>query len=140
MICFYRCETWRAFQGVRPRRFRPVTLLQVDCSLEDVDALRPHLLRLLAPSDTVMDLNIGAALWLATRAEGRVLVAGPGGSCATEGIADRLPGGARSSSDDSGSGGGSSRSTGSGSAVLPLYRSAARLVLLGHGADELCGG
>lgn len=53
---------------------------------------------LLCPADTVMDLNIGAALWLAAQAEGEMY--GEGG----------------------------------------LYRSRARVVLLGHGADELCGG
>ena len=45
-----------------------------------------------------MDLNIGAALWLAAQAEGELY--GEGG----------------------------------------FYRSRARVVLLGHGADELCGG
>ena len=45
-----------------------------------------------------MDLNIGAALWLAAKAEGELY--------------------------------------GEGS----RYRSKARVVLLGHGADELCGG
>ena len=53
---------------------------------------------LLCPADTVMDLNIGAALWLAAQAEGE------------------LHGG------------------------VGQYRSRARVVLLGHGADELCGG
>ena len=53
---------------------------------------------LLCPADTVMDLNIGAALWLAAQAEGELH--GGGGWC----------------------------------------RSGARVVLLGHGADELCGG
>ena len=53
---------------------------------------------LLCPADTVMDLNIGAALWLAAQAEGELY--GEGG----------------------------------------FYRSRARVVLLGHGADELCGG
>ncbi|KAL4436929.1 hypothetical protein ABPG75_004068 [Micractinium tetrahymenae] len=68
-------------------------LVQVDCTLADVDAARPRLLRLLAPSDTVMDLNIGAALWLAAQPW-----------------------------------------------APARCRSAARVVLLGHGADELFGG
>ena len=45
-----------------------------------------------------MDLNIGAALWLAAQAEGELYGEGR------------------------------------------RYRSKARVVLLGHGADELCGG
>jgi asparagine synthetase B (glutamine-hydrolysing) len=53
---------------------------------------------LLCPADTVMDLNIGAALWLAAQAEGEL-----------HGSGER-------------------------------FRSAARVAMLGHGADELCGG
>ncbi len=37
-----------------------------------------HASGLLHPADTVMDLNIGAALWLAARAEGRVRLVGAG--------------------------------------------------------------
>lgn len=48
-------------------------LIGADRSLADVEAARSRLLRLLAPSDTVMDLNIGAALWLAAEGEGVVL-------------------------------------------------------------------
>ena len=38
---------------------------------------------LLRPSESVMDLNIGAALWLAAQAEGRVLVHNARHTCAT---------------------------------------------------------
>jgi asparagine synthetase B (glutamine-hydrolysing) len=81
-------------------------LVAVDGSLAAVDAARPALLRLLAPAATVMDLNIGAALWLATGADGHILDAA-GGAAATQ---------------------------------RPRYRSAARVALLGHGADELFAG
>ena len=50
---------------------------QVDASLSDVDAAAPHLLDLLAPAGTVMDLNIGAALWLAARGVGTLSSKGP---------------------------------------------------------------
>lgn len=55
-------------------------------------------MQLLHPAHTVMDLNIGTALWLAARGVGRM--AGATDACC----------------------------------------SAAKVVLLGHGADELCGG
>ena len=56
-----------------------VALWQVDATLEDVDRHRARLLRLLHPAHTVMDLNIGAALWLAAQGIGRVRLkpAGP---------------------------------------------------------------
>jgi asparagine synthetase B (glutamine-hydrolysing) len=81
-------------------------LIAVDGSLAAVDAARPALLRLLAPAATVMDLNIGAALWLAAGADGYILDAAGGDSAAQR----------------------------------PRYRSAARVALLGHGADELFAG
>lgn len=45
-------------------------LIRVQASLADVDEATPRLLRLLRPAGTVMDLNIGAALWLAARGRG----------------------------------------------------------------------
>lgn len=70
-----------------------MALWQVDATLEDVDRHRARLLSLLYPAHTVMDLNIGAALWLAARGTGRVRLvpAGlhaaapniPGASCAS---------------------------------------------------------
>lgn len=47
-------------------------LIQVDATLDDITQHRRHLLRLLHPRNTVMDLNIGAALWLAARGTGTV--------------------------------------------------------------------
>jgi asparagine synthetase B (glutamine-hydrolysing) len=80
-------------------------LIGVDSSLAEVESAAPRLLRLLAPSDSVMDLNIGAALWLAAEADGVLLGAAEGSGKAPQ-----------------------------------RYRSAARVVLLGHGADELFAG
>jgi asparagine synthetase B (glutamine-hydrolysing) len=71
-------------------------LIEVDGTLELVAAQRAHLLQLLHPRDTVMDLNIGSALWLAAHAEG---------------VCDGAP-----------------------------CTSAARIVLLGTGADEQAAG
>uniref|UniRef100_A0A7S0S7M8 Asparagine synthetase domain-containing protein n=1 Tax=Mantoniella antarctica TaxID=81844 RepID=A0A7S0S7M8_9CHLO len=45
-------------------------LVFVDATLAQVDAVAPHLAAVLHPSDTVMDLNIGAAIWMAARGEG----------------------------------------------------------------------
>ena len=47
-------------------------MIEVDKCLEDVDAQRGRLLQLLAPAGTVMDLNIGAALWFAVEADGKL--------------------------------------------------------------------
>lgn len=122
-----------------PSRPSSCTHSQVNCSLADVEAHREWLMQLLAPSNTCMDLNIGAALWLATRASGvlyegdqMTCSAGPGNGCCAPGSgAGEAPptkvmlghGGAAA-----GSGGGRA------------YTSQARVVLLGHGADELLGG
>lgn len=69
---------------------------------------RSRLLSLLSPASLVMDLNIGAALWLAARGTGRLRI-GHG-----DARSQRLDGTA--------------------------YTSAAKIVLLGHGADEQCAG
>ena len=92
----------------------------MDCTLADVDAVRPRLLRLLAPRATVMDLNIGAALWLAARARGRL------SAPAAEEQGHEAASAPAAAQPD------------------PLEEeevtSAARVALLGHGADELCAG
>lgn len=139
--------------------------------MREVAAVQPRLLRLLAPADTVMDMNIGAALWLAARGEGTLLGApqqgrhgaaqaadgvegagaapAAGGRAAAAGATVRH-GGERSqdcaqppAAQQQGPDAGSTSSHGGSSATpgAPLRcRSAARVVLLGHGADELCGG
>lgn len=47
-------------------------MIEVDKTLSDVDTARDQLLQLLAPAGTVMDLNIGAALWFAVEAAGKL--------------------------------------------------------------------
>ena len=64
-------DAFEELQSIAPTRLW--RLIGTDRSLDDVNAARGHLLRLLAPSDTVMDLNIGAALWLAAAGEGKLL-------------------------------------------------------------------
>eukprot|EP00879_Flechtneria_rotunda_P011431 GHRR01011941.1.p1 GENE.GHRR01011941.1~~GHRR01011941.1.p1 ORF type:complete len:860 (+),score=375.52 GHRR01011941.1:91-2670(+) len=158
-------------------------LIEVDSSLQEFDAVAPHVRALLNPANTVMDLNIGVALWLATKAMGRVVVpvceehsgwsfvplpcsnsslsaadcsnglqasscnsngtmheaaAAPQQeqlSCARQPHAAAPPP-AASIVNETGSG---SSST-SNSTNSPCYVSAARVVLLGHGADEQCAG
>ena len=51
----------------------------MDISLEELVASRDRLLELLHPASTVMDVNIGAALWFGARGEGRLRPAGGGG-------------------------------------------------------------
>jgi asparagine synthetase B (glutamine-hydrolysing) len=97
---------------------RPWRLLGADKVLEDVENAQGRLLRLLYPSDTVMDLNIGAALWLAAAGQGKILKVGG------------------SRVDNVNDNGGDVL----GLKVGMVYRSAARCVFLGHGADELFGG
>lgn len=106
-------DAFEELQSIAPSR--AWRLIGADRSIQDVDAARNHLLRLLAPSDTVMDLNIGAALWLASAGEGIVLRLGN---------TDEI----------------SNIKKDSAIEVGMLYCSAARCVLLGHGADELFGG
>ncbi len=113
----------------------------MDRSLADVDVQRHRLLTLLQPSATVMDLNIGAALWFAASGDGvlRLPAAGacaggsPAGVAPWGGLADRLSAleVAESELDSQ-----QQQQQLSGS----RYRSAARVVLLGHGADEQCAG
>lgn len=84
-----------------------------------------------------MDLNIGAALWLAASGQGTLHL--PAGTSQAQAQVQAT------TSTNSGSG------DGSGSAVAgpsglgeftegSAYRSPARVVLLGHGADEQCAG
>lgn len=81
-------------------------LVGVDKKMSDVEESRKYLIRLLAPSDTLMDQNIGAALWFAAEGQGYLLA-----SSSNESLKERR-----------------------------TFRSSARVVLLGHGADELFGG
>ena len=49
-------------------------LIEIDVSPEEVDAVRDHVLQLLTPSNTYMDLNIGTALWYTAKAAGRIQI------------------------------------------------------------------
>ena len=111
-------DAFEELQEMAPQRHW--RLIATNKTLADVDAARSHLLRLLSPADTVMDLNIGAALWLAAAGEGIILRS----SCAAE-LSSLLVNNQEESKDGGGN---------------YYYRSAARCVLLGHGADELFGG
>lgn len=101
-------------------------LLAADRSLEDAVQVKEHLLRLLAPSDTVMDFNIGAALWLAAEGSGYIVPAGHAGRAAA--------------SETACNGQQNLEKEALQEPEKVMYRSAARVVLLGHGADELFGG
>jgi len=79
-------------------------LIAIDQSIADVDEVRNRLLKTLEPSNTVMDVNIGAALWFAARGEGWI---------------DTLDGSTKQ---------------------RQLYKSKAKVLLLGQGADEQCAG
>lgn len=101
-------------EGLHPeRRWR---LVRVDATLADVDAASDHLDSVLHPANTVMDRNIGAALWFAARGEGWIEAKWDGDG-----------------SDDS------AGSVKHGIASRK-YRSSARVLLLGQGADEQCAG
>jgi asparagine synthetase B (glutamine-hydrolysing) len=79
-------------------------LIFADISAEELQQQREHVVQLMYPAHTVMDLSIAASLWFAARGEGYIYRA--------EQPSDR-------------------------SAV---YRSSARIVLSGLGADECLGG
>ncbi|CUI15031.1 asparagine synthase, putative, partial [Bodo saltans] len=55
------------------RRQREWRLVLVDASAEDARAAQAHVLDLIYPRTSVMDLNIGTALWFASRGIGKVL-------------------------------------------------------------------
>ena len=61
-------EGIKELQHLHPER--EWRIIEVNSSLDDVDAMREELLQLLNPADTYMDLNIGAALSIAARGTG----------------------------------------------------------------------
>ncbi len=112
------------------------------CSLH---RCRSHLLSLLRPAGTVMDLNIGAALWLAVAGQGSLRLPSP--APPTPHPASRpAPAPAHVTRNSIGQAKSpATEAAGGETAVpdgedLPFYGSAARVVFLGHGADEQCGG
>ncbi|CAA7387771.1 unnamed protein product [Spirodela intermedia] len=95
----------KELQRIAPsRRWR---LVEIDGDLSNLASETRHVMSLIHPAKTYMDLNIGVALWLAARGEGFVdgaLCNPPGDSCRYE------------------------------------YKSTARILLVGAGADEQCAG
>ncbi|KAF7827969.1 asparagine synthetase domain-containing protein 1 isoform X1 [Senna tora] len=87
------------------RRWR---LVEIDADLSDLAFETSHVMSLIEPANTYMDLNIGIALWLAARGDGWVF----------DGNSD---------DDDS-------------NHARIKYKSKARIVLVGSGADEQCAG
>ena len=59
----------RELRSLSQRRFN---FIEVDVTLAEMQESRAHLVALLKPAATVMDLNIGAALWFGARAVGHV--------------------------------------------------------------------
>ena len=82
--------------------------------------MREDLVALLKPAGTLMDLNIGAALSLAAKCRGVLKRLAPaiGGDAWME----------------------NSSNISAFEVVSRGYTSAARVILMGHGADEQCGG
>ena len=68
-------EGVRELRALSARRFN---LIEVNVSLDELQQSRRHLLAVLRPASTVMDLNIGAALWYGSR--GRGMLCGGGES------------------------------------------------------------
>ncbi len=98
---------------------------------------RAHILQLLHPAGTVMDLNIGAALWLAVRADGRLYT--PAAATATAAPAPAAVASSRPITATATAAASSGPATCAAATGQP-YRSAARVVFMGHGADEQCAG
>ncbi|XP_028754081.1 asparagine synthetase domain-containing protein 1-like [Neltuma alba] len=87
------------------RRWR---LVEVDAELSDLAFETSHVMSLIEPANTYMDLNIGIALWLAARGDGWV---SDGNSDGNDNNLARIK-----------------------------YKSKARILLVGSGADEQCAG
>jgi len=111
---------------------RPWRFIAVDASYEELKTRENRLLTLLHPRDSVMDFNIGGALWLAAAGTGRLI----------DVVDDDVV-------DDGASTNEASNRSLSGAPHAPTtvvvvvderYVSKARVVFLGHGADELFGG
>ncbi|KAF3777581.1 Asparagine synthetase domain-containing protein 1 [Nymphaea thermarum] len=99
-------EGIRELQRIAPcRRWR---LVEIDADLSKLDSESKHVMSLISPANTYMDLNIGIALWLAAGGDGWVNE-GASGNC--EKTAQRHK-----------------------------YKSEARILLVGSGADEQCAG
>ncbi|XP_065619704.1 uncharacterized protein LOC112039846 isoform X1 [Quercus suber] len=96
------------------RRIAPLRrwkLVEIDADLSTLDLETKHVMSLINPANTYMDLNIGIALWLAARGSGWVYE-GNNNNCDEDlQCNERVK-----------------------------YKSKARIVLVGSGADEQCAG
>ena len=117
-ICFAkgdspdRMSAIDAFQELKETcNGREWRFIEINSSYSEVQDSLSHLLEILFPCDTVMDFNIGGALWMASNGVGAWV--------------DYLPN----------ENGGHKRLM-----IEPAYHSRARTVFMGHGADELFGG
>jgi asparagine synthetase B (glutamine-hydrolysing) len=117
-ICFAkgsspdRLSAIDAFQELKETcNGREWRFIEINSSYDEVQDSLSHLLEILFPCDTVMDFNIGGALWMASNGVGSWV--------------DYLPS----------ENGGHRRLM-----IDPVYHSRARTVFMGHGADELFGG
>ncbi|KAL6983325.1 hypothetical protein U1Q18_016713, partial [Sarracenia purpurea var. burkii] len=101
----------KELQRISPlRRWK---LVEIDAELSKLTLETKHVMSLINPARTYMDLNIGLALWLAASGNGWVY---------EERIYD------------------SSNTNGNGNCRCIKYKSEARILLVGSGADEQCAG
>ncbi|GMH32534.1 hypothetical protein BSKO_00368 [Bryopsis sp. KO-2023] len=96
-------------------------LIEVDSSLDEVDGLRSHLLALLHPCSSILDLNVGAPLWLAARGRGKLNMISDPPDSSDEVVVEAV-------------------SNPFESIHGVEFTSSAPVVLMGHGADEQCCG
>jgi asparagine synthetase B (glutamine-hydrolysing) len=119
-------------------------LLMREPTEEEQDALRSRLLHLLAPADTYMDFNIGMALWFAGQGRGKLVEIVVEGNAGEEKIDRNMMTGSSSLLSSSSSSHQHQhqppRDTPEYTCCQHDYESRARVVLVGHGADELFAG
>ncbi|VFQ66642.1 unnamed protein product [Cuscuta campestris] len=97
----------KELQRIAPsRRWK---LVEIDADLQNLTSETKHVMSLINPAKTFMDLNIGIALWLAAGGDGWVYQTNMSSSVAE--ICERVK-----------------------------YKSEARILLVGSGADEQCAG
>lgn len=82
--------------------------IAINSTYEELKCAKEHIVDLLYPADTIMDFNIGGALWLAAKGKGALIDVCTSTDCPE--------------------------------ILMKDYESKARVVFLGHGADELFGG
>eukprot|EP00850_Spirogloea_muscicola_P020238 SM000210S06752 [mRNA] locus=s210:218869:223086:- [translate_table: standard] len=109
-------------------------LVQVNGSLEELNTHQHHLRSLLCPASTYMDLNIGTALWLASRGKGDLHPCSTSGAAAVSTSQEGQCQDITATSLDN-----SSRPEDDLKAQED-YTSMARALLVGAGADEQCAG